>query len=198
MAMGEWASANDEPIAATGQRETTIVVHVANYAALSPHLLAGARARVAKVYEGIGVRTVWIESEDTVRPRQDGRRHLTVILLSHDMAEKIISAHRIADQILGQAHRASGRAYIFCDRIAAAHGAPTLLSIPLGTVIAHEMGHLLLQENRHSQNGLMRAIVDLHAIQRQNFDQSQASAIRTMLLERTAGITATQKWSGQR
>jgi hypothetical protein len=64
------------------------------------------------------------------------------------------------------------------------------LSVPLGNVIAHEMGHLLLRENRHSHNGIMRANVDLHAIQRQNFDQSQASAIRTMLLERTADITA--------
>ena len=190
MAMGGRASANDEPIAATGQRETTIVVHVANYAALSSHVLAGARARVAKVYEGIGVRTVWVESEDTVRPRQDGRLHLTVILLSRDMAEKKISAQRIADHVLGQAHLASGRAYIFCDRIAAAHGAPTLLSLPLGNVIAHEMGHLLLRENSHSHNGLMRANVDLHAIQLQNFDQSQANTIRTMLLEPTAGATA--------
>ena len=82
MAMGERASANDEPIAATGQREATIVVHVANYAALPPPVLAGARARVATVYAGIGVRTVWVESEDTVRLRQDGQFHLTVILLS--------------------------------------------------------------------------------------------------------------------
>ena len=51
------------------------------------------------------------------------------------------------------------------------------------------MGHLLLRENSHSHNGLMRANVDLHAIHLQNFDQSQASAIRTMLLERTAGAT---------
>jgi len=164
MTVGGRASANDEPTAATDPRERTIVVHVANYAALSPPVLAGARARVAKVYEGIGVRTVWVESEATVRPRQDGQLHLTVILISRNMAAKKISAERIPAHVIGQAHLATGRAHIFCDRIAAAHGTPTLLSIPLGNVIAHEVGHLLLRENSHSHKGLMRAIVGLHAI----------------------------------
>jgi hypothetical protein len=36
------------------------------------------------------------------------------------MAAKKISAERIADRVLGQAHLSSARAYIFCDRIAAA------------------------------------------------------------------------------
>jgi len=179
MTVGARASAQDASVAVTGLRDRTIVLHVANYAALSPHVLAGARARVAKVYEGIGVRTVWVESEDTVRPRQDGQLHLTVILLSRDMAAKQISAERIPAHVIGQAHLATLRAYIFCDRIAAAHGTPTLLSIPLGNVIAHEMGHFLLRENGHSYNGIMRANIHLHTIQRQNFDASQASAIRT-------------------
>ena len=196
MTVGARASAQDASVAVTGLRDRTIVLHVANYAALSPHVLAGAKARVAKVYEGIGVRTVWVESEDTVRPRQDGQLHLTVILLSRDMAAKKISARRIAYRVLGQAHLPSGRAYIFCDRIAAVRGTPTLLSIStlfsisLGNVIAHEMGHLVLQENSHSQNGLMRAIVDLHAIHLQNFDQAQAGTIRTMLVEPAAAATA--------
>ena len=105
------------------------------------------------------------------------------------MAEKI-SVQRIPDHVLGHAHLASGRAYIFCDRIAAVPGAPALFPLSLGNVIAHEMGHLLLRENSHSRNGLMRANVDLQAIQRQNFDQSQASTIRNMLLEPTAAATA--------
>ena len=198
MTVGGRASANDEPTAVTDPPERTIVVHVANYAALSPHVLAGARARVEQVYEGIGVRTVWVESEDTVGPREDGRRHLTVILLSRDMAEKKILAQRIPDHVLGQAHLASGRAYIFCDRIAAVPGAPTLFPLALGNVIAHEMGHLVLRENSHSHNGLMRANADLHAIHLQNFDSSQASTIRTMLLEPTAAAPQGNKSSGQR
>ena len=56
------------------------------------------------------------------------------------MAKKRISAYRIADHVLGHAHRSSGRAYIFCDRIALTSGARTLLPLPLGNVIAHEIG----------------------------------------------------------
>ena len=144
----------------TDLRDRTIVLHVANYPALWPHVLAWARARVEKVYEGIGVRIVWVESDDTVRQGQDGRRHLTAILLSRDMAAKKISAERTPAHVLGQAHLA-------------------LLSIPLGNVIAHEVGRLLLRENSHSHKGLMRANVDLQSMQRQNFDTSQTTAIRT-------------------
>jgi len=179
MTVGARASAQDASVAVTDLRDRTIVLHVANYPALWPHVLAWARARVEKVYEGIGVRIVWVESDDTVRQGQDGRRHLTVILLSRDMAAKKISAERTPAHVLGQAHLATGRVYIFCDRIAAAHGTPTLLSIPLGNVIAHEVGHLLLRENSHSHKGLMRANVDLQSMQRQNFDTSQTTAIRT-------------------
>ena len=183
------ASAQDEPIAATDLRETTIVLHVANYAALSRHVLDGAKARVTKVYEVIGVRTEWVDSAETVIQLHDGRLHLTVILLSRDMAQKKIAAGRISDYVLGQAHLASRRAYIFCDRIAAVPGAPTMFSISLGNVIAHEMGHLVLRANRHSPDGIMRANVDLHAMDLQGFNKSQASSIRTMLLELTAGVT---------
>lgn len=190
MTVGGRASANEQEIAVTDQRETAIVLNVANYAALSRHVLDGARVRVEKVYEAIGVRIVWIDSGETVRLRQDGSLHLTVILHSRDMAEQRISAHRIADHVLGHAHPSSGRAYIFCHRVALTSGAPALFPLSLGNVIAHEMGHLVLRENSHSQKGLMRANVDLHAIHLQNFDESQASTIRTMLLELTAGATA--------
>ena len=113
---------------------------------------AEAKARVARVYEVIGVRTVWVDSEETVRQRQDGRLHLTVMLLSREMAEKKISAEGLSDHVLGQAHLPSGRAHIFCDRIATMPGAPTSLAIALGDVIAHEVGHLVLRTNSHSRS----------------------------------------------
>jgi hypothetical protein len=177
------ARANVQSIPATDSRERTIVVRVANYPDLPRQILDGAKARVERVYAGIGVRIVWIRGEDPLKSHQDGRLHLTVILLSNDMARKKIAAQRIAKHVLGQAHLASWRAYIFCDRIAAVPGAPTLFPLSLGNVIAHEMGHLLLRENRHSRTGLMRANAELDAIHLKNFDTSQANRIRTMLLE---------------
>jgi hypothetical protein len=190
MTVGGRASANDEPIAATDQREAIIVVHVVNYAGLSRDVLDGAKTRVASVYAVIGVRTVWVDGQDTGKPRRDGPLHLTVMLLSREMAQKKISAEGLSDHLLGQAHLPSGRAYIFCDRIATMPGAPTYFPIPLGDVIAHEVGHLVLRSNRHSRSGIMRANADVHAIHLQSFDKTQARSIRTMLMEPTARATA--------
>jgi hypothetical protein len=100
------------------------VVHVVNYAGLSRDVLDEAKTRVANVYAVIGVRTVWVDGLDTVKPRRDGPLHLTVMLLSREMAQKKISAEGLSDHLLGQAHLPIGRAYIFCDRIATMPGAP--------------------------------------------------------------------------
>ena len=63
MMMAGRANAQDEPTAAPGLRDATIVLHVANYAALSRDVLDAAKARVAMVYEAIGVRIVWVDGE---------------------------------------------------------------------------------------------------------------------------------------
>ena len=182
-------SAHDEPIAATDQPEGTIVLHVENHALLPGDLMRGAKARVERVYEVIGVRIVWVDSDEAVGDRRDGRLHLTVVLLSDEMARKKMSAERLEGNIVGQAHLFSGRAYIFCGRIAPRSGRPRFFAIPLGNVIAHEVGHLLLRENSHSQTGIMRRAVDMHSTHVQRFDPTQANTIRKRLTELTAGAT---------
>jgi hypothetical protein len=187
MGMGVHVRASDEPITAADQQEPTIELHIANYRALPQLILDGARARVEQVYQAIGVRTVWIDSEETIKPPRDGRLHLTVMLLPRDM-EKKISAGRHPDHMLGLAHLPSRRAYIFCDRIAALSGVRLMLPISLGNVIAHEIGHFVLRAKRHSLNGIMRAHVNLHASQSLGFDNAQAHTIRNRLLELRAGV----------
>ena len=88
--------------------------------------------------------------------------------------------------MLGQAHATSGRASIFCDRIAATPGALLYFAIPLGDIIAHEVGHLLLGANSHSPSGIMRPHVDVRALPLQSFEKTQARTIRTTLMELTA------------
>jgi len=175
------ANAQDEPTAAPDQGEPTIVVHVTNYAALSREILDAVNGRVAMVYGVIGVRIVWVERERPVGHLQDGRVHLNVLLLSREMAASKFSADGIKDGVLGQAHLPSGRAYIFCDRIVTAPGAPKYLPIPLGDVIAHEVGHLLLGANSHSSTGIMRARTNVHGRHLQGFDKTQARSIHMRL-----------------
>ena len=173
--------AQGEPIAATAEREPTIVLHVTNYADLSRDVLEAAMARVAMIYERIGVRIAWVDDLGSVRRDEDGQLHLTVLLLSHEMAEKQISAAGLKEGVLGLAHPASGRASIFCDRIAEAPGAPKHFPTPLGDVIAHEVGHLVLGANTHSRSGIMRAYTNVHALHLQSFDKTQERIIRSAL-----------------
>jgi hypothetical protein len=179
------ARAQDEAIAAPGLEVATIVLHVTNYAALSSDLLNVVRTRVAMVYEPIGVRIVWVEGAGSVKHREDGRLHLTVLLLSRDMAARKISAENIKDNVLGQAHPSSGRASIFCDRIASMSGALRHFPMLLGDVIAHEVGHLVLGVDSHSRSGIMRAYANVRAFGPQNFEKTQARSIRKTLMELT-------------
>jgi hypothetical protein len=177
------ASANDEPIAATAQIEPTIVLHVVNLAAISREVLDQIKEHVARVYDGAGVRTVWIDSEDAVERHLDGGLHLTVMLLPRAIGGRKISMERFSHDALGRAHPAIGRAYIFCDRVASMPG-PKFFAIQLGAVIAHEVGHLVLPEKGHSRHGIMRAEMDVrHAIHLPIFDETQGDQIRAMLMK---------------
>jgi hypothetical protein len=187
------ANAQDEPTAAPGLGGGTIVLHVTNYAALSREILDAASARVAMVYQFIGVRTVWVDGEVSPAQRQDGRLHFTVLLLSREMAERKISAEGLKDGVLGQAHAPSGRASIFCDRIATMPGPPTYFANPLGDVIAHEVGHLVLGVNSHTRSGIMRPNTDVRALPLQSFDKTQARAIHTTLRGLTADVTVASR-----
>ena len=170
-----------DPSTVTGQGQPTIVLHVMNYAALSRDVLDETMVRVARVYNVIGVRTVWVESERSADQRQNGPLHLSILLLSRDMADKKISSEGLKEGVFGQAHQPSRRASIFCDRIETMPSAPTYFPIPLGDVIAHEVGHLVLGTNSHSRSGILRANVNVHTIHLQTFDEAQARTIRTVL-----------------
>ena len=47
-------------------------------------------------------------------------------------------------------------AFVFCDRVAALRSHTRLFPVMLGRVMAHELTHLLLPEQAHSETGLMR------------------------------------------
>jgi hypothetical protein len=176
------ASVHDDQILATEQGEAIIVLHVVNYATLSDDVLDEARLRVTNIYAGIGVRTVWVDSEQAVEKRLDGGLHLTVMLLPREMVG-------VSDDAFGRAHPGIGRAYIFCNRVASMPG-PKFFAISLGAVIAHEVGHLVLPEKSHSRSGIMRREIDVqHAINPQSFDKSQADSIRKTLMTPTVGAT---------
>jgi hypothetical protein len=81
-------------------------------------------------------------------------------------------------------------AWIFCDLVqdAAINGQLTQ-SVLLGTVIAHELGHLLLSTNSHSALGLMRAnwsSKELWAVEHRAmyFSSSESERVRQAVIAR--------------
>ncbi len=163
------------------QLDTTIVVHVDDHAAVARDVLAGAMDRVADVYKAIGVRIEW-DRGAAVSRATPGERHLNVLLLTRDLRAKKIAEDAEKQAVLGYAHLASGRAYIFFERVAALPGPDTSLATQLGDVIAHEIGHLMLGQRTHSANGIMRASLGVRTFPLETFNETEARTIRAALL----------------
>jgi hypothetical protein len=73
-----------------------------------------------------------------------------------------------------------------------AAGAATPTPVLLGRAIAHEIGHLLLGDNSHTAEGLMRAVWSLETMRRNaaadwRFSDEQATALQ-LALERAQGL----------
>jgi hypothetical protein len=84
--------------------------------------------------------------------------------------------------VLGIAPLHSGRAYIFSDRIARlARSAREPFETVLGRVLAHEVGHLVLPAQGHSDNGIMRSSLNYQSKQAPAFTTAQGDSIRTLL-----------------
>ena len=130
------------------------------------------------VFARAGIRTIWAYGRNRTL-RLEGALHLKVLVLSKEMAEQKISSDGVPDNVLGQAAKDCGRAYIFSHRIAAlAARNERPVGDLLGRVIAHEIGHLLLPEKSHSAIGIMSSSLDLRAAALPAFTSEQTAAIR--------------------
>ena len=164
--------------AAPAQDEArTLVLHVDNYFRLPSDVLARAEREAARVYEAAGVRVVWIHGDDEAE-REAGGRHLVVLLLDTDMMHRKIGNDRIDDDVLGTASRGTGRAFVFTQRVieralSSGHESAQLI----GRVMAHEIGHLVLQQAGHSASGIMRANLSFRTRSLATFTKPQVDEI---------------------
>jgi hypothetical protein len=160
--------------------EPTIVLHVVNYAGIAPDDLERAEDEATRIYAAAGVRIVWAAEEEAAAVPG---LHLRVILLRRDMATRMIRAARVANGVLGQAARPTGRAYIFTHRITdmgTQYGRDFVWL--LGQVMAHEVGHLVLPIYAHTDRGIMRADLIARSYTDRLFTTGQGAAIRSMVM----------------
>jgi hypothetical protein len=155
--------------------QMTVVLHVSDYAHLSPSDLNGAEDEATRIYRTADIKMVWVNPDAAAGEEYAAALHLNVLLLNREMAQHKIDVGHIGPNVLGSATHAAARGYIFCHRIAA--DAYSLdFRTALGRALAHEVGHLVLPVYSHSGFGIMRAVVDLYGTPPQ-FSREQVTTI---------------------
>lgn len=134
-----------------------IVLRVRDTAHVPGSVLTGAQAEVTKIYRQAGVETMWRALASS--PANTDASHeprLTIAILSRDQTERLIPA--LAHNAMGIAVARAHVAYVSYYRVEQLTGANGVnRAHALGIALAHEIGHLLLPYNSHSETGLMRA-----------------------------------------
>ena len=140
-----------------------IEIHVYNYSAISPEMLLRAEQETARIFERIGIATIWLHcpltSQEAVRNRTcalpGAPTRLALRLLSSSMADSFGGGGDIFGSALLPANEGFGVvANVYADRTRELADRREF-EVILGRVIAHELGHLLLGKNAHSATGIM-------------------------------------------
>lgn len=163
------------PAATASQTGLAITIHVRNYAGLEPQTLALAEHTASEILQKAGVETGWVEiplPSQASRSIPSEHPPFTLADIQLTICPDFMSDRfNLPGNVMGLTPgtgRNRGVIYVF-DGKAAAMSLMTLAAnsrgeipwfIPrgrmLGHAIAHELGHLLLNQPGHSDRGLMR------------------------------------------
>lgn len=147
------------------RNDATITIRVLNYAQVKPAALLPAERVATKILRQAGVDSIWIEcgggQTEWLEPACTNPitpLDLVVNLLPRSRAQPL----HFRDETLGAAVQSTGKdfgffAYVFYDSVkdCALHQKLDLAQL-LGDTIVHELAHLLLGANSHSNYGVMR------------------------------------------
>src|SRR6185369_1641503 len=149
---------------AASRERAVIVVHVENHAQVSSRVLGEAERVVDRIYASAGIRVVWADQDAQTERTAAPLRHLRVLILSREMTDTMTRTDDVPENVVGQAQHPVGRAYVLYPRLEdIATRKWVYITDLLGKVIAHEMGHLLLNTG-HSPSGIMRPGLELRPV----------------------------------
>jgi len=173
-------------------------VWVNDYAGVRPTMLEGAERRVAAIFREAGIQITWAggaaRREQTLNRNEPQHAErvadIFVGIITSSMANKLaFRGETLGFSLPCSLDESACLAYVFYQRIeelACRSRAP--LPQVLACAVAHEIGHLLLGLNSHSERGIMRAEwcpVDFEpeAAARLLFTAAQADLIRVHVRE---------------
>lgn len=142
-----------------------IRIRIYDYVAVTAPTLKSAEKEAARILGGAGIKVVWLDCE-ILREERPADHPCSALLMATDIHLRIITremASRVNTNAGCVGYSLVSEGF---DSIGAVfhHRAVELkrqLGIPLGAIlgaaIAHEVGHLLLEDSRHANSGLMSA-----------------------------------------
>jgi hypothetical protein len=190
-----------EGVANAGGSDPEITVLVQNSARVPPPIMNKALRETSRIFHAAGIEIAWVRcssgsgSVDDACHRVPGPKQLVLHIVS--------TGKTSSDLVFGLAFldEAGNGKYsdVFLDRIEEAHEASGAdISRLLGTVAAHELGHLLLGNHSHSYAGVMTPVWKSATLRREDmgclwFTPEQATRMRA----RTEDVErARLHWSG--
>lgn len=194
--------------AASPETSLTVTIHVCNFAEVDHKTLIEAENVAAGIFRKAGLETRWINpapssehgQEKSTAERTLNLSHIQLNILPRWMAERL----GLPNNVMGLAPGTEPdrqRVYVFYEKVKAlaesqmrirGSGGISTYAIRveiLGHAIVHEIGHLLLNLESHSDTGIMRANWDLNQLQAACygylvFTPPQAQALRREVARR--------------
>jgi hypothetical protein len=200
------------PIVAAPPRRTlpTITIHVSNYAGVEPKDLAEAERVAAAVFTNAGVSVRWMDVEvasNTEYSRRESENPPSISQIQvHIQSSSLAGLPGLSEEAMGLAPGSGPDrhlVYVFYDRVkelAQRQVATQVRGVTvaraagcriLGEMIAHEIGHILLNLPGHSETGIMRGYWGLKDLQDVAFGEllftkQQSKVIETEVIRRSS------------
>lgn len=190
-------------VGAAGSSDPTATIRVYNYAAVSNAVLKDAEKETARIFTAAGINTAWLDCSGSRVPPRSGLTQAGEVTtpcsasIGGDIVLRILSRSSPAstafrDTMFGFAEGGFVASVFYArlqDVADGVYGNRSAISLILGDVIAHEMGHLLLGTNSHSRTGIMNGKWDpeylrLAAEGFQTFSTKQSAVMRATVLRR--------------
>jgi hypothetical protein len=150
-------SANNEAYAA----KVTVLTY--NYARVPVYVLVKAEQEATNIFRKLGVGVLWVDcsqasADVSTNPTCGKPADATTLTLNIHLRFKSSGGMILADHDIGYAVPGGNRAGVAYSCVE--HLADSSADRPqiLGHVMAHEIGHLLLESAEHSDSGIMRAV----------------------------------------
>lgn len=191
---------------ASAEENPQLTVFVYDDARLSPDTLARAEQRVAKIFSNAGFDITWLNcpalnnvADVAACGKIEGPAHLVLHITTH-------VAETTSDAAFGMAFLGPGGTGrygdVFWKRAQELHENSRVdVAAILGSVMAHEMGHLLLGSNAHALSGIMQPRWEARELRRLGmgallFMPEQARRMRARLAESMATLIASRDRPG--